>query len=616
MLVSHFLCNRLFFNFAALSHNTLTLNKTNTAVSKNKETKVIAKKQVQVKGKFPEKIGDVEIPKASLLLCLLSILMYIPSFKLGITDLDDKIFTVDFAKYYQDWGNMAHSFSRGLFNPTGDPYYRPIFLDFMQLNYRLFGEGIFSYHIINILLHAGSVVLLFQLLQLLNTKQAHAFVLAGLFAIHPALVQAVSWVPGRNDTLLAIFAYSYLIFTIKYAAGRNVLHLGLAALFLLLALFTKETAVFMPIVALLLLLMVVNKSIKDVAVWLTAALGLVMIAVWYLARAQAAPAAAALSGGEMVSTAIARSPVLLQYFGKAIVPYGLSVFPTQKDTSLVYGGIAVALILISLLLTKKTNRPRIFAGLIIFVLLLLPALLVPSSLNEQMYEHRLYLPMLGVLLIVPELGMVKNSIDSNVIMYGALIAILYLFANVNHQKNFKDPLTFWTSAVATTPHSAYANMMLAARTDNIEDANVLIRKAYQLDPNQKYIGYYYGKMLQMKDSVLQSEPYLLKEKMRSGYYECDFYLARVAIEKKDTISAMEYLQNYLRVDPANPSANNNLLLMLVSLNKKEAAQQQIDAMRKMGLEVAPQILDMLAHPAAKPAAPTAQPDSLNKNAKK
>jgi tetratricopeptide (TPR) repeat protein len=129
-------------------------------------------------------------------------------------------------------------------------------------------------------------------------------------------------------------------------------------------------------------------------------------------------------------------------------------------------------------------------------------------------------------------------------------------------------------------------MMLAAREkDDVNKAYELFHKAYQLNPNGKYINFYYGEMLQRKDSVLASEKYLLAEKQISNYFKCDFYLARVAMEKHDMKGAIGYLQTYLKHDPANGMANNNLLLLYIDTGQREAAKAQARHMMQLGMEV-------------------------------
>jgi tetratricopeptide (TPR) repeat protein len=182
----------------------------------------------------------------------------------------------------------------------------------------------------------------------------------------------------------------------------------------------------------------------------------------------------------------------------------------------------------------------------------------------------------------------KNSLKQ-IHLLAIGIAVVFVFGVMNHnrQKFFNDPVSFWTEALRTSPHSAYATMMLGARIDETDKprSEALIRKAYSMDPKQKYINYYMGVLLQTKDSVLESEKYFKKEISTSDYFMCYFHLARVAFEKKDKPTAIHYLETYLNRNPTDSQANNNLLLLYMETNQKDKARLLIDNMITFGLQV-------------------------------
>lgn len=522
-----------------------------------------------------------------------SILMYLPSLNFGFTELDDSIFIREFGSYY-DNANFFTAFGRGLFNATKDPYYRPIFLNAMFMNYKVSGEEIFGYHLLNICFHALTVFLLYKLFLKLKIAEINALFLSALFAVHPVLTQAVAWIPGRNDTMLAIFTLSFFIHTINYSLEGKKQSLILASLFLLLAFFTKETALFAAPAAFVLLAFVLQQPWKQKQNLILYGTWLGCAVLWFVARyAATIHLSTTLAIGQQATEFIQRTPLIIQYIGKIFLPFNLSVFPIQKDT-VIYFGLAATGILIALLyFSKNPNWMAVTGGMLFFLLFLLPALLVPSNLNEQTFEHRLYLPVIGILIIVNESAWFKNA-SKQLLLYSVVgVCIAFAALNYLHQQNFESPQKFWRQAAKTSPNSAYALMMLGAREDNLPLSYALFRKAYQLNPSEKYLNYYYGKMLQLQDSIMASEKYFLKEKNSSGYYECDFYLARVAMEKRDTTAAITYLQTYLKADPPNPPANNNLLLMLMAKNDLNSARLHVAHMKTVGLPVPPDILQKL-----------------------
>ncbi len=115
-----------------------------------------------------------------------------PSLAFDYTELDDSIFIKETSAYNKDISNLATSFHRGVFNPTEDVYYRPLLLDSFILNYQMSGENIKGWHVVNVLLHLISVLLLFVLLKKIGIEELSAFLLTLIFAVHPMLSQAVA----------------------------------------------------------------------------------------------------------------------------------------------------------------------------------------------------------------------------------------------------------------------------------------------------------------------------------------------------------------------------------------------------------------------------------------
>jgi len=520
------------------------------------------------------------------------ILVYFSSLSLGYTDLDDVIFIRDFRAYNEDMTNLYKSFGRGLFDAVKDPYYRPLFSDAMILNYRASGLEPFGYHLVNIVLHGLAVLLLYRLTVLLRIGQVQGFIIALIFAVHPVLTQTVAWIPGRNDTLLAVFVLSFINRGIRYATSGQRVQLVWSGVFLLLAFFTKETAVFAAPALFILLVLYRDMRwrepllVHQYIVWVACFL------IWYAARAAATIAGSGIGSAASVQDFIHRLPVIIQYLGKVFLPFNLSVFPTQEDTSLLLGVVAVILLAVAVVLKKDRNLKAFAAGLIVFLLFLMPALLVPDELNKQTFEHRLYLPLVGILLLLPHTILLGNSLQPRqlLIAWGG-VAVVFAGLTYGHQHNFSDPVTFWTQAVETSPRSAYANMMLAARLDKsrFAESEAMFRKAYALNPKEKYLNFYMAEMLQRKDSVQASEPYLLAEKQISDYVQCDFLLARVYMERGDKQAAITSLERFLGRDRYNEMAHNNLLLLLMDTQQADKARQHVAEMSRLGISIPPQL---------------------------
>src|SRR5215469_15821636 len=92
--------------------------------------------------------------------------------------------------------------------------YRPFFLSWLWLNFEIFGSSPAGWHLTAILMHLLSVWLVYLLAKkLLPDEGISAYLAAGIFALHPAHVEAVAWISGATEPLsTALFLGSFLLY--------------------------------------------------------------------------------------------------------------------------------------------------------------------------------------------------------------------------------------------------------------------------------------------------------------------------------------------------------------------------------------------------------------------
>jgi tetratricopeptide (TPR) repeat protein len=87
------------------------------------------------------------------------------------------------------------------------------------LEYHLWGLEPAGYHAVNVLLHAGSTLLVYQVFHRLGL--ATAGLAAALFAAHPLGVESVGWITERKNTLSLFFALLAMLAWLEYRFPRN-----------------------------------------------------------------------------------------------------------------------------------------------------------------------------------------------------------------------------------------------------------------------------------------------------------------------------------------------------------------------------------------------------------
>lgn len=137
--------------------------------------------------------------------------------------------------------NLPSFFGESAWKGAGEdnPIYRPLTTASYALNHAVSGLEPWSYHLVNVVLHAVVSVLVLVFALELGLPALAAFGGAALFAVHPIHVEAVANVAGRKDLLTAVFALLAVLAHVR-ATRRGGIAVVLAPLALLAAMFSKE----------------------------------------------------------------------------------------------------------------------------------------------------------------------------------------------------------------------------------------------------------------------------------------------------------------------------------------------------------------------------------------
>jgi protein O-mannosyl-transferase len=342
------------------------------------------------------------------------------------------------------------------------------------------GKSTFAYHAVNVCFHAAAAILLFfvlrRILEWAKTPNRDIFAAFGasIFLLHPIQTEAVSYVAQRGEDMGACLYFgAFCIFLYRKPGGVSWLRaLSIFALYGA-AVITKEHTVTLPVL-LLLTDYFFNPGFnfegikRNWRLYAPLAAGVVMalgLAALYL-RGDKASVGFQLPEFNGVQYLFTEFRVFFAYMGLFVYPLWQTIdydFPITKNLNSPGSLIALAAIL-ALVFAAFYYRRRF--PLAAFGFLAFGALLVPTStvipIRDVIADRRLYLPMIGLLLIVIEF--LRRWKTNRAVLIVSLSGVLLLLAAGSYQRNekWKSAVSLWADAVDKNPEKSRVQFGLAA----------------------------------------------------------------------------------------------------------------------------------------------------------
>ncbi len=336
--------------------------------------------------------------------------LYARTLSFGFSFLDDNALILQNFPFIRDFNNFFTAFAQDVFHVMHGPanYFRPLLTVSLMWDAQFSGLSAWGYHLTNIIIHLATVCLLYKLLKTLQYRDQSALLVALLFLVHPVLTQAVAWIPGRNDSLLALFALLAFWLFGKWLNSPQWSTAVAYFIALMLALWTKETAMLLPFFFVLYQALFATLKPWTKKSLLFLALHLPLLVLYWQMRSQAL-AGTSTPLGFMLQSLWQNLPAIIPFVGKILFPFNLSVLPIMRDMTFTYGYIALAMIAAVLIVTRGKNWKKVGFGLLWFVAMLVPSFIRPNpDVPADFIEHRIYLPLVGIVFILLELPWIKN----------------------------------------------------------------------------------------------------------------------------------------------------------------------------------------------------------------
>jgi tetratricopeptide (TPR) repeat protein len=189
------------------------------------------------------------------LLFFLAILVFYPAFHAGFIWDDDQLLTANPQVHSADgWRTLWLKPETADYFPLTSTtlwieYHLGQYFDLWNIGFlqRHGMEGVWNgYHLMNILYHAISVVLTWQVLKRLRIPGA--WLAAAIFAVHPVCVESVAWISERKNTISQIFFLLSIIQYVRFEERGRMWRFVTAVICFLLSLLAKTSVVMLPFI--------------------------------------------------------------------------------------------------------------------------------------------------------------------------------------------------------------------------------------------------------------------------------------------------------------------------------------------------------------------------------
>jgi protein O-mannosyl-transferase len=538
--------------------------------------------------------------RPSVSLVVIGFIIYAQSFFFDFTHLDDDILVLRNFHFISDISNFFKAFQTDVFlGGASDVYYRPMMTVSLMMDALTGKPAPFVFHLSTILIHLVASFLVYVFFIRIGSSKNLSFLFAILFTVHPVLTQAVAWIPGRNDPLLALFVLPSFMFSVSYVRTKKFTYFFWHLLFFALALLTKETAVVLMLICPLYFWLILKERIAAVHNLIFPAGWLGLFLIWFLLRRVAFSDPLEYPVPYMAGSIISNSLAVFLYIGKIIFPFNLSVMPILQDSTLLYGIITTILVSGFLIISKNKRSEHLLFGAIWFVLFLLPVFIeVNPRLPENFSEHRVYLPLLGFMIVLMEIDCIKKTDFKKkgvLILCGGGI-LLFSVLNILHGRNFKDRLSFWLNAVKNSPHYVVAHSNLGSAyysMGNLEEAEKEYTECAKLGPLHPIIHNNLGLIYVRRELLKEAEVEFRKALENPIFYDALVNLGQLYYRTGREREAEPLWKRAVEVNPNYAEAYSHLAVYYYNRKEFPQAAYYLDEFQKRRGRVDPALVRAL-----------------------
>jgi len=477
---------------------------------------------------------------------------------------------------------------------SGETSYRPVTTATYFFDYRLWKLNPWGWHLTNLILHAVNAILVFIFAGLLTRDYRISLFASLFFALHPVNAEAVGIISFREDLLVFLFYLSSLILYIKAQAAscrrKNAALYGLSFFSFILALFSKEMAVTLPLILILYdYYFTPGWSVKNAltgfrrkyAGYFIALLFYAVIAFWAIGYNAATADGNSVAG--FFSRLLTAPKVFTVYLQWLFFPFNIHVtlpeYPLSSGSPvllpvLLFSSGILALAIIFAFNVRRASPVISFAVFWFFITLLPVANIIP--ITNYLACRYLYIPAAGFCLFAAAL-MFKPQVKKFSGYAAFLVIAVYFMLTPLRNAVWQDDVSLWSEMAAYYPRRPIARSGLAGalrKAGRLDEAIKEYKIALKLDPfyasdhNNLGICYYEKKMFGRATAEFQKAL-----KLDPGLFVAYSNLGNVLGEQGMYGAALAYFKRAISMSPRYIPAYDGLAVTYARLGKFNVAGQ-------------------------------------------
>jgi protein O-mannosyl-transferase len=382
-------------------------------------------------------------------------------------------------------------------DPKTTQQYHPLVDTLFWVEDKLWGESMLGYHIVNILLHGVSALLLLKILRRLAIPGA--WLATAIFALHPVQVESVAFLVELKNTLSALFFFGAILAYLRFDENRSKASFSLVLFLFCAGLLAKTIVAMLPATILIILWWKRGKlewkrDVRPLLPFFILGIAAAVCTGWMEREFSGAKG----EGFEFstIDRVLIAGRAFWFYLGKILWPSNLSlIYPRWNVSAAVWWQYLfpiAALILFAMVWALR--RRWLLSGLLFFALTLFPIL---GFFNVRLFtfsfaaDHFQYLPIIGIVTplsagVAVLLGRLRGWEQTVGSAFCLIVVGVLTILTWQHSHMFQDSETCYRMVLERNPDAWAAHNNLGhclLQKGLVDEASAHFQKVLELDPN-------------------------------------------------------------------------------------------------------------------------------------